>query len=934
MKKSILIVLLVILAIMVWTVLVTAKATDKEKLQQPTQIQKAELSSGPEEFPAEVLPKVKPTKPTMEDFQKLMLEKKGITPEMLEQRKLENVPAEDFEALEKEPLTLCTIGNQVLPCCYRSTPDNPYLRCYGAVSTATFMDPDNNGYGMVVCPYPIYPFKATAVAMALNTSDTCTVVFRPEIWSAAYIDHSPYPDAPIWIGPEYTFQAPGGTWTKYFSLGADVCLYDRWFAVITYMNTDSRLDPAYCPDGNAIPAYQSWIFDIAGRLEQSYWGPYAEYGLPYGWFDVVENGICSGAIRVRTQGYNRPENACPILPDDYYYKVGMTDFTQYYPGVPGPAYCGPVAGANSIWWFGCVDSQFTPSWGGCDPGMEIALIQEIAAAAGTDPILGTNCDSLEAALIQVVKAHGGWNFIETTVYAPTFWYLQYQLRICEDVVLLLGFWQEDPPGVWNRFGGHFVTLAGVDYTNFAFALSDPATTPEGYNKYSVAWPSISPGGVVWIPDYYLPWPDFQGQNAGPMPNTGPYNPLLSVVVEVEQAIVVSPGPTKMSGTVESSKAYETENNQGGIEAFGVKFGAVLKSGLYYGTFIKGNSQDNITCDYGDYAPLHTFKPLGPPVVDTFIIAGAAGDYTIQQLTTKFAHPILPLEITKYAFGVTIPAGGTEACEYAIEDVFVIKNTGATDIEGLKDGMWLDLDISAGGTGDLADFNEQYRSIWMYDVAAPDSVFGMTKKPLVVDTLGVGEKAITGYSISQALRVYDGQYMDSLFYWMENLGWGNDDPTVPEDRSIILVDANYTLKPGEMRMEKYLKWGYTAAITPGGDAAWRTFLYLLLHQEGFYRGDVNQDGKLNVTDVIYLINYLFKGGPSPIEFKSQADVNCDGNTNVTDVIYIINRMFKGGPAPIDKNRWLDASPLVDPAHKALGTREPGLFGDPDWKGLGQ
>ena len=206
---------------------------------------------------------------------------------------------------------------------------------------------------------------------------------------------------------------------------------------------------------------------------------------------------------------------------------------------------------------------------------------------------------------------------------------------------------------------------------------------------------------------------------------------------------------------------------------------------------------------------------------------------------------------------------------------------------------------------------------------------MTKKPLIS---GPGGKVITGYSISQALRVYDGQYMDSLYYWMENLGWGNDEPTVPQDRSIILVDTNYTLAPGEMRMEKYLKWGYPAAIAPGGDAAWRTFIYLLLHQEGFYRGDVNQDGKLNVTDVIYTINYLFKGGPSPVEFKSQGDVNCDGNTNVTDVIYIINYLFKGGVPPIDKNRFLENSPFVDPAHKALGTRNPGLFGDPVWRTL--
>jgi len=918
---------------MVWTVLVTAKATNKENLQQPTQIQKTEAIPGPEAFPAVVLPKPKPTKPTTEDFQKLMLEKKGITPEMLEQRKSDNVPAEDLEAAEKEPLTFCTIGNQVLPCCYRSTPDNLYLRCWGAVSTATFMDPDNNGYGMTACPYPIYPFNATQVMMAINTSDTYfVVVFRPEIWSATYIDGSPYPDEPIYIGPEYTMIPPSGTYQVYLSLGADVCLYEPWFAVMTYMNTDDRYDSAYCPTGNHIPDYQSWIYDITGRLGQSYWGPYAEYGLPYGWFDVVPNGICSGAIRVRTQGYNRPENACPILPDDYWYKVGMTDFTQYYPGVPGPAYCGPAAGANSVWWFACVDSQFPPSWGGCNPGDEIALINQIAAAAGTDPVLGTNCDALEAALIGLIKAAGGWWFEETTVYAPDFWYLQYKLRTCEDVVLLLGFWQEDPPGTWNRFGGHFVTLAGVDYTNFAFALSDPAT-PEGYDNYFVAWPSVSPGGIVWIPDYYLPWPDFQGQNAGPLPNTGTYNPLLPVYVEVEQAIVVSPGLKPRQGEIYGAKAYEVENNHGGIDLLGFRFkdDTGIKNGLYKGSLILGTSQDDLNCDYGDYYPTMTFDPLGPPVNDSFQIAASQGDsFFVQQLTNVFAHRFIPgLEIFKYTFAFPdVRVSSPEYCGNATVDIFVIHDADG-DISDLQPAIWLDFDISSGGTGDLVDTNSKYQSMWMWDQAAPDSVYGITLAP------AKASEAITGYSFSQSSRVYDGQYMDSLKYWMENIGWGVDDSGVPEDRSILIANKSYTLSYCDLIIIIIVKWSYTGTIAPGGSNGWFHQLYDELHHEGFYRGDVNRDRNINVSDVIYTINYLFKGGPKPELFPDQGDVDSNNVVNVTDVIYTINYLFKGGLAPIDWLRFFYLSPYVNPTHKAaLRVRNPGLFGDPQWRDLGK
>jgi hypothetical protein len=64
---------------------------------------------------------------------------------------------------------------------------------------------------------------------------------------------------------------------------------------------------------------------------------------------------------------------------------------------------------------------------------------------------------------------------------------------------------------------------------------------------------------------------------------------------------------------------------------------------------------------------------------------------------------------------------------------------------------------------------------------------------------------------------------------------------------------------------------------------------------YLRGDANMDKKTSVSDVVFLINYLFKGGtaPDPVYL---GDVNCDGKTTVSDVVYLINYLFKGGPAP--------------------------------------
>lgn len=62
-----------------------------------------------------------------------------------------------------------------------------------------------------------------------------------------------------------------------------------------------------------------------------------------------------------------------------------------------------------------------------------------------------------------------------------------------------------------------------------------------------------------------------------------------------------------------------------------------------------------------------------------------------------------------------------------------------------------------------------------------------------------------------------------------------------------------------------------------------------------RSDLNGDGLLTISDVIYLINYLFKGGAAPVPIQS-GDCNCDVRVTVSDVVYFINYLFKGGPAP--------------------------------------
>ena len=63
-----------------------------------------------------------------------------------------------------------------------------------------------------------------------------------------------------------------------------------------------------------------------------------------------------------------------------------------------------------------------------------------------------------------------------------------------------------------------------------------------------------------------------------------------------------------------------------------------------------------------------------------------------------------------------------------------------------------------------------------------------------------------------------------------------------------------------------------------------------------RGDVNESGSINSADIIYLVNFVFKGGPEPMCNSTQGDVNCNGVTNSADIIFLVNFVFKGGPPP--------------------------------------
>jgi hypothetical protein len=63
------------------------------------------------------------------------------------------------------------------------------------------------------------------------------------------------------------------------------------------------------------------------------------------------------------------------------------------------------------------------------------------------------------------------------------------------------------------------------------------------------------------------------------------------------------------------------------------------------------------------------------------------------------------------------------------------------------------------------------------------------------------------------------------------------------------------------------------------------------------GDADANGVVNVSDIVWMINFVFGDGPEPSPLQA-GDVDCNGSVNVSDVVFLINFVFGTGYDPCD------------------------------------
>ncbi len=175
-----------------------------------------------------------------------------------------------------------------------------------------------------------------------------------------------------------------------------------------------------------------------------------------------------------------------------------------------------------------------------------------------------------------------------------------------------------------------------------------------------------------------------------------------------------------------------------------------------------------------------------------------------------------------------------------------------------------------------------------------------------------------------LNIYEVQLSDTTEYYFyltnssgnANLGFGLFGPdTGYYGRGDFLVCGNSNGPGGDesfVYTPSISGWYVLAVYKNSSEDEALDAVYDIQIYSGYLCGDANSDGNVNYTDLTYLANFLFGGGPAPMPYMS-GDVNGDCTLSISDLTYFANYLFAGGPAP-------NCCPTVSTEKETSGSKE--------------
>lgn len=258
-----------------------------------------------------------------------------------------------------------------------------------------------------------------------------------------------------------------------------------------------------------------------------------------------------------------------------------------------------------------------------------------------------------------------------------------------------------------------------------------------------------------------------------------------------------------------------------------------------------------------------------------------------------------------SIGVSITQQTYEFADAANDDFvilrYVLTNTSGAEITNLQAGLYFDWDVVSYGNN-AGGWEAADSVLWTaYNNGVTIASYRGLK---VLD--GPVAAAFTGDA--SLITYYDGGASDG---WTESEKYGamTSGFTTAETYKTGLVDLMQVLTAGPFTLPAGESDTVAFAVVTGqtltdlgtnADAASIVYDDVIADCCAGIRGNINGDEEeeITVSDVTYLIAYVFRGGPAPL-CGTEANVNGDTEEaiNVSDLTYLIAYLWRGGPEPI-------------------------------------
>ncbi len=327
------------------------------------------------------------------------------------------------------------------------------------------------------------------------------------------------------------------------------------------------------------------------------------------------------------------------------------------------------------------------------------------------------------------------------------------------------------------------------------------------------------------------------------------------------------GPDCLRFTVPNTPAL-------GNQASEALYGSLLENVLYDASLLIGTVDGSDTVVYQDNYSQEDFA-----VVDGFTENADIYGRTLQKLRFATKDGRIHGDVT-YSYGWN--TSGADSCAQIVA-VYKLRNPCDTSLT-VAVGVFADFDLDDFTFNDGA-VNSGIGAVQVAFTFDPDRVVALA-------SLAPASPALILRVISNQELVYPTSSLPDRTAYREMVS-SNSDSYDAQDVSALLSFGKRTLPhDGEITIPVAFLLSNTGTA-PFAQVI--TKLKSMLSSGTAGCGDADGTGVVTISDAVFLISYIFMGGPAPSPI-SAGDVDCNEIITISDIVYLVHYIFMGGPVP--------------------------------------